>query len=104
MTVRIVINVKIRDLHESVVKIAIISGWENFLVSLMQTYHIEKMEKKMIDVYIRMKEFVGYVIVNLRYDIPYELIAFYGEENFESVMIFGSRMFVFDDAGKEIKI
>jgi len=104
MKVRIVVNMKIRDLHESAVKIEIINGWESFLISLMKTYHIERMIRKSIDVYIDIKEYVGYVVVSLYYDIPYELIDFYGEENFRSVMVFGSKMLVLDDAGKEIKI
>jgi len=104
MRIIIAINIRIRDLHEYIIKIEIIKGWENFLISLMQTYHIEKMEKKMIDVYIGIKEHKKDVLVSLHYDIPYELIEFYGEENFKSVMIFGSKMFVLNDAGKEVKI
>ena len=79
----IALNVKIRDLHEFIVKIEIIKGWENFLISLMKTYHLEKMEKKIIDVYIGIKEYKGNVLVSLHYDIPYELIEFYGEEFFQ---------------------
>jgi len=104
MKIIITVNIRIRDLHEYIVKIEIIKGWENFLISLMKTYHIERMEKKMIDVYIGLRDYKGSVIISLQYDIPYELIEFYGEENFKSIMIFGSKMSVLNDAGKEIKI
>jgi len=104
MRIIIAINIKIRDWHEYIVKIEIIKGWENFLVSLMETYYTERMEKKIVDVYIEIKKHEGSMLVSLHYDIPYELIEFYGEENFKSVMIFGSEMFVFNDSEKGVKI